>query len=253
MIGQTSSTHIPRRIRACGETSSLGANEHQRNPPDPPHSRFRNLLPRIPTRELDATAMQRCTDIIVADAASSIAVSPARLLPPTTTPPPLTRQQQRRHPPYEHAPLSSPTSIRLLTLHPATPTAPGIHCTLHEADLASPPAFEALSYTWALDRTPRTGRTRTIVCNGRALAAQRCSSCAGAAAACRCGSTRCASTRAATARRSAVSESIRRVPRRPQTIRGGRNVSWACSLDGSKGRCRYGRRGSVCAICISAV
>lgn len=117
--------------------------------------------------------MQRCTDIIVADAASSIAVSPARLLPPTITPPPLTRQQQRRHPPYEHAPLSSPTSIRLLTLHPATPTAPGIHCTLHEADLASPPAFEALSYTWALDRTSRTGRTRTIVCNGRALAAQR--------------------------------------------------------------------------------
>jgi hypothetical protein len=51
-----------------------------------------------------------------------------------------------------------------------------IRCTIKEIDLSLGPAFEALSYTWAMDRDfgpPRIGEVRTFICNGQAFDAQR--------------------------------------------------------------------------------
>jgi hypothetical protein len=51
-----------------------------------------------------------------------------------------------------------------------------IRCTIKEIDLSLDPAFEALSYTWAMDRDfgpPRIGEVRKIICNGQAFDAQR--------------------------------------------------------------------------------
>lgn len=49
---------------------------------------------------------------------------------------------------YNHVPISSPRSIRILTLHPnADPTAI-ISCDLKEASLDENPRYSALSYTW---------------------------------------------------------------------------------------------------------
>lgn len=83
--------------------------------------------------------------------------------------------QKRRHQPYEYCSLSQPTSIRVVVLHPPSNDCL-IHCSVEEVDLASKPDFEALSYTWAIDRDlgdPRTGDKRTIICNGKAFDAQK--------------------------------------------------------------------------------
>ena len=65
--------------------------------------------------------------------------------------------------PYHYRPLSSPTSIRILSLLPC-PTIlkdKNLHCTLEEVSLDSNPTFQAVSYTWG-EPTP----LRTILLDG---------------------------------------------------------------------------------------
>ena len=50
-------------------------------------------------------------------------------------------------------PLSSDTSTRLLTLHPATESDATIRTTLEEVNLKDKPSFEAISYTWGKNDT----------------------------------------------------------------------------------------------------
>ena len=50
-------------------------------------------------------------------------------------------------------PLSSDTSIRVLTLHPATKRDATIRTTLEEVRLTEKPIFEAISYTWGTDES----------------------------------------------------------------------------------------------------
>ena len=53
-------------------------------------------------------------------------------------------------------PLSSETSIRILTLHPAAKGDATITTTLEEVDLTDKPSFEAISYTWGTDESQRS-------------------------------------------------------------------------------------------------
>ncbi|KAG8528679.1 uncharacterized protein KY384_006366 [Bacidia gigantensis] len=49
---------------------------------------------------------------------------------------------------YNHVPLSSPRSIRILTLHPAADRSAIISCDLNEVSMDEKPRYSALSYTW---------------------------------------------------------------------------------------------------------
>jgi Heterokaryon incompatibility protein (HET) len=77
--------------------------------------------------------------------------------------------------PYHYSPLPSPSSVRLLEIHPGT--GEEIRCSLNVADLRDNPRFNALSYTWADPRpsllqsfTPHHPQNRhPILCDGRVI------------------------------------------------------------------------------------
>ena len=64
---------------------------------------------------------------------------------------------------YEYQPLQTPTSTRLLVLHPAG-TTHRISCSLLQTDLSAKPVYEALSYVWGERANPVE-----IVCDGSEL------------------------------------------------------------------------------------
>lgn len=59
---------------------------------------------------------------------------------------------------YEYLPLSTPTSIRVLNLHPCAANSEDkqLHCTIEEVSLGSDPVFQAISYTWGENLFPCT-------------------------------------------------------------------------------------------------
>ncbi|KAI0509152.1 heterokaryon incompatibility protein-domain-containing protein [Xylaria bambusicola] len=66
---------------------------------------------------------------------------------------------------YQHEPLATASSIRILDLLPSLNREAPVRCNIRHVQLASPEArYEALSYVWGARRG-----TQPIICNGRAL------------------------------------------------------------------------------------
>ncbi|KAN0104244.1 HET domain containing protein [Hyaloscypha variabilis] len=59
------------------------------------------------------------------------------------------------HPTTSYTALQEKDEIRLLHLHPGTGTSP-LKCTLHHVQLSDCPRYEALSYQWGSESSPRT-------------------------------------------------------------------------------------------------
>jgi hypothetical protein len=75
-------------------------------------------------------------------------------------------------PPFKYSPLPTPTSVRLLNIHPDPSST--IHCSIQIADRDDSPLYDALSYTWGDPRDPifqsitpeQYRRRHDIICNG---------------------------------------------------------------------------------------
>ncbi|KAM7212509.1 Heterokaryon incompatibility protein (HET) domain containing protein [Rhypophila decipiens] len=76
----------------------------------------------------------------------------------------LSKNATASSPYYQYRPLSSPTSIRLLELHPADTESDTVSFTLFEVDLDKTPYYETLSYEWG-----EPAGSVTALCNGKPM------------------------------------------------------------------------------------